>query len=381
MENVSTQPLALQHIVASDAFERDPFALVDIGCALGIDPTWRLFDPHLVAWGFDPQIEECARLNAAELNPNIQYHPAFVGLDADHPFHTQRPAADGATRDYFNPLARTSAYRAADWNPGVAHEAPEAVEATDHWQEQNLADEKIALSEFLAREGIRSVDLVKIDTDGSDLEAAVSCETAVRPSGILGFLIESPFVGTHEPGENTFHNIDRYMKEQGFVLFGMTVNTYSRAALPRTFVYKAPYQTRGGQPIWGDMLYLRDAASAQYEAVWGPPGLTVAKLLKLVCLFELFDLPDCAVEVLLVHRSSLAAAVDPDELLDLLTPPLRSKQLSYAEYNAAFDDDIELFYPGDEPPPATAGAVPAQTGRRGLSRAFLRRLARRPFLR
>jgi hypothetical protein len=164
------------------------------------------------------------------------------------------------------------------------------------------------------------------------------------------------------------------------VLFGMTVNTYSRAVLPRTFVYKAPYQTRGGQPIWGDMLYLRDAASAQYDAVWGAP-LSVAKLLKLVCLFELFNLPDCAAEVLLVHRSRLATAVDPDELLDLLTPPLRNKHVSYAEYDAAFDSDIELFYPGDELEPATAGPAPAQATRHVLDRAFLRRLARRTFLR
>ncbi len=380
MENVCTQPLALRHIVSSGALESDPFVLIDVGCALGIDPAWRLFDPSLLARGLDPQIDECARLNAAESNPNIKYHPAFIGFDADHPLHTQHAVPDGAAHAYFNSFTRTSAYRAVARSLAVEHDAPEAVVATDHWAEQNLAAERLALSEFLAREGIHSVDFVKIDTDGSDLEAAMSCEAAVRPLGILGFLIESPFVGTHEPGDNTFHNIDRYMKEQGFVLFGMTVNTYSRAVLPRTFVYKAPYQTRGGQPIWGDMLYLRDAASTQYEAVWGP-GLTVAKLLKLVCLFELFDLPDCAAEVLLVHRSPLAAAVNPDELLDLLTPPLRSKQVSYAEYDAAFDDDIELFYPGDEPPPAEARPVPAQASRRGRSRALLRRLARRRFLR
>ena len=52
--------------------------------------------------------------------------------------------------------------------------------------------------------------------------------------------------------------------------------------------------------------------------------------------------------------ASGALADDPFVLLDigcaldLLTPPLRGEQVSYADYVAAFDDDVELFYP-DEP--------------------------------
>jgi hypothetical protein len=71
------------------------------------------------------------------------------------------------------------------------------------------------------------------------------------------------------------------------------------------------------------------------------------KLLKLVCLFALFELPDCAAEIVVAHRDRVATAVDPDALLDLLTPSLRGKQLSYADYVAAFDDDVESFYPGE----------------------------------
>jgi FkbM family methyltransferase len=378
MESVSSQPHVLQHLVASSSFESDPFVLIDIGCALGIDPVWRLFGKHLVAHGFDPQVDECARLRSAEPNPNVSYHAAFIGLRADHPIHMRTQVPDRATREYFNPMGRTSASRAAHRNLRIAHDASEAVAATNRWEKQNLAVETISVSEFLARKGVESVDFVKIDTDGSDLEAAMSCASAVRSAGILGFLIESPFSGSGDPADNTFHNIDRYMKEQGFGLFGMTVNTYSRAALPMPFVYAAPYQTRGGQPIWGDMLYLRDAGSPQYEAVWGS-ALPATKLLKLICLLELFQLPDCAAEVVLANRSAIASAADPDGLLDLLTPPLRGRRVSYVEYNAAFDNTIELFYPEGEPPVSIAR--PPSTRRRFFARPLLRRLAtwqRRP---
>jgi Methyltransferase FkbM domain len=341
--------------VTGRTFADHPFVLVDVGCALGIDPAWRMFGADLVAHGLDPQVVECARLNAAETHPNIRYHALFVGLPDDHPFRAHRHAHDESRRAYFLPLERTSALRATGRQPSAEHEAAEAVAATDNWPEQQLATEKTTVTEFLRREGISSVDFVKIDTDGSDLEAAISCEDAFRPTGILGLLIESPFWGTDAPDENTFHNIDRYMKQQGFLLFGMTVNRYSRAALPRPFVYRAPYQTHRGQPMWGDILYLRDAGSPHYEEIWGS-SLSVTKLLKLVCLFDLFDLPDCAAEVVLNNRTRLEEAVDPDAMLDLLTPPLAGRELPYRTYTAAFDDDIGLFYPPSEAPAGKGGA-------------------------
>jgi hypothetical protein len=45
-----------------------------------------------------------------------------------------------------------------------------------------------------------------------------------------------------------------------------------------------------------------------------------------------------------VLRSVTGTWIDPDALLDLLTPSLRGKQLSYADYLAAFQEDVELFY-------------------------------------
>ncbi|MBA2462983.1 MAG: hypothetical protein H0V45_14670 [Actinobacteria bacterium] len=122
------------------------------------------------------------------------------------------------------------------------------------------------------------------------------------------------------------------------------MNRYSRAALPAPFVYRAPYQTVRGQPIWGDALYLRDAGSPNYEAV-GAETPSALKLLKLASLFELFDLADCAAELLLRHRELVEEWAGVDELLDLLTPPIDQTAVSYREYRALFNSDIERFYP------------------------------------
>ena len=58
MDNVNYSTKLLPVIVRSRALEQDPFILLDVGCGMGLDPAWRLFEPDLHAHGFDPQIAE-----------------------------------------------------------------------------------------------------------------------------------------------------------------------------------------------------------------------------------------------------------------------------------------------------------------------------------
>ena len=176
MSNLNQHAHVLGHLVARDVFRTDPFVLIDVGYALGIEPTWRLFGEYLVAHGFDAQVDECARLRSFEEHPNVTYHATFVGLPEGHPFHSTRRAADDATREYFDPFSRTSTWSALHHDKDVARDDSTAMLATARWPEQTLVLERTTLSDFFQREGVRSVDFVKIDTDGSDLEVAMSCE-------------------------------------------------------------------------------------------------------------------------------------------------------------------------------------------------------------
>jgi len=201
------------------------------------------------------------------------------------------------------------------------------------------------------RENVSDIDFVKSDTDGSDFQVLMSCERTMRERNVLGFLVETPFQGSYSDTANSFHNVDRFMKKQGYLLYGMSQNRYTRAALPGMFVYDQPYQTVTGQPMWGDMLYLRDGAAQDYEEIWGE-SLSTSKVLKLLCLYEMFCLPDCAAELISVRRAELATVTDPDLLLDLLTPPLHGRRVSYREYLDAFSGDYAVLCP------SRAGAPP-----------------------
>jgi FkbM family methyltransferase len=337
VDNANYDPPMLLHVAAGDALAEDPFVLVDVGCGLGIDPAWRRFGAHLHVHGLDPQLEEVERLRQVEESPNVQYHTAFVGLPDEPP-----PPVDDP---YFDPVARSSTSEAV---ARATADGPAPLEETNDWAGRDLTTRKVGLADFLRSQGVEDVDFVKIDTDGGDLEVLRSFETMIASSGVLGMMVETPFTGSPTDSVLTFANVDRFLKQHGFLLCTLSVNRYSRAALPGPFKYSILAQTTFGQAMWSDVVYLREGAhpgAARYGE------LSPAKLLKLACLYELFQAPDVAAEILLVHKKRLKKLVDVSALLDLLTPPLRGAQLSYRDYVKAFEQDPTQFYPEPEPEP------------------------------
>jgi hypothetical protein len=74
-------------------------------------------------------------------------------------------------------------------------------------------------------------------------------------------------------------------------------------------------------------------------------AFSVEKILKLASLYEIFCVPDCAVELLEYCKDHLAPHVDTELLLDALTPPLRGRRMTYREYVKAVTDDPGILFP------------------------------------
>src|SRR5438477_13083365 len=90
MDNANYRPVLVPEVVRSGVLADDPFVLIDVGCGMGIDPLWRLFEPHLHGYGLDPQLSEIERLKREERNPDVHYHAALVGLPEDDDYHRRR---------------------------------------------------------------------------------------------------------------------------------------------------------------------------------------------------------------------------------------------------------------------------------------------------
>lgn len=374
MDNVNYDPPMIRHVVRERLLEQDPFVVVDVGCGLGIDPAWRLFEDQLHVLAVDPQVDEIERLARAETNPNVRYRAAMLGLPDDHPFHEAK-RRDAAEAAYFEPFGRTSAMAAVG---KVTNPAESDLEETNLWTARTLADEKVTLAELLQQEGFDSVDFIKTDTDGGDLEVLLSGEDAFDRAEVLGLVVETPFTGSPHDTTHSLHNVDRLLKRHGYVLYNLSVQRYSRAALPAPFAYRIFAGTAWGQTMWGDMIFLLDGADPGVTRF--KPDLSPTKLLKLACLYELFRVPDCAAELIVTRRDALSQITDPDKLLDLLTPWLDGRKVSYREYIAAFEERPERFYPplpGETAAVASSPPVEAPRFRDRLRRRLARELRER----
>jgi FkbM family methyltransferase len=332
-------------------FDRHPFVLLDVGCAGGIDETWRTFGPSLVAHGYDPDIRACEEAQAREPFHNVHYHARFVGLPEEHPFAQHRRANEARWAD-------TNIWRRVTAGHLATTEEESPADSPARLASQSTL---LGVDEIVRNEGLATVDFLKVDVDGPDLEVLESARKVLPESKVLGVGLEVNWFGSANPTEHTFHNTDLLLREHGYALFGITFRRYSRTDLPAPFEYELYAQTRFGQPYQGDAIYVRDLAAPDHESL--AAQYSPDKLIKLACIYELIGLPDCAAEVLNRFAPRLAVFGDTQALLDALTPPLLGRQLGYREYVESFERSPDLFLPS-----ATAFSGGQANGREPRSR-------------
>ena len=349
------------------------FQLVDIGCSGGIDRRWRRMGRRLRALGIDPDVAEIARLQQREKNSAITYVNAFAGMTADDPFAVKRRGKPDFAR---NPNPRLSTMRFVERERSQARAVTEKEKrASNLWQSAQLADpaSPLVVPKRLKSSGIGSVDFLKIDVDGKDFEVLHSFDEALDDLRVLGVGIEVRMWGSEEETDGTFHNVDRFMKGHGFELFNLSLRRYSTSALPSRFVGRAPGATELGRVHHGDAMYARDLGSGLYDGFAASVGPD--KLLNLAAIFAIFDLPDCAAELLLKFRREITAIGDVDEMLDALSAQSERSVSGKASYQRTVGR-IER-----EPQLLRGTKNPLVRAARGLKAGFVKWRGRRELLR
>jgi hypothetical protein len=357
-----------------DKLGEQRFTLLDIGCGGGIDEAWRCFGSKLRAICIDPNVAEINRLSSTESNVGVEYVAGFVGVPDDHPL--AKPARDHGFWGR-NPWNRFSADRSLELQQAAIGRMSDTDKVKiNAWNQAKLADgPQIHLPDLLNARNLCDVDFVKIDVDGPDYLIIQSLADTLTQAGILGVGIEVNFYGSDHPLDNTFHNVDRFMRSKGFDLFGLSTRTYSMRALPAPFVLNMAAQTTFGRPFQGDALYLRDLASTDFAEV--AKGLSNEKLVKLAAICSLTSLPDCAADILVTYRDRLASYLDIERALDLLVQQTdlgRQRGLNYRDYMAVFQQDAGSFYPKNlarqisEPLSVAPSSRPASVWKKKLRR-------------
>jgi hypothetical protein len=306
------------------ALAPDWFTLVDVGCGGGLPPAWRGFGPRLRALALDSDSYETARLQASETNPHIVYRGALI-------------EAGPVVEPGRSPWGRLAI---CEWM--ARHEVLPAAFGGEAPAGSVQASQPILLGGAIAEAGLETVDFIKLDVDGPDFGILQTLDGALDALWVLGVGVEVNFIGAGGPDENSFHNMDGWLRRQGFDLFDLSMRRYSMAAMPGRTRLDYPAETEFGRPFQGDAVYLRDLCAPQNAglAAKASPG----QLLKLAALYSLFGLPDCAAEVLVMFRDRLAPRFDVTAGLDLLAAEAQTEApVGYRRYMQAYAADDPYF--------------------------------------
>jgi FkbM family methyltransferase len=316
MTSVIASLISKMNLLASEKF-----FLLDVGCSGGINPLFRsLGEKNLFALGFDPMTMEIDRLSKEEQFENIYYINSFVGLPESTDYRKERSHNPWGN----NPWGRLSVNSALN----TLADSKLSNKDKNDWKAEKLSvsSERKTLDEIV-NESHSIPNFIKIDVDGADLEVLYSSTTTLADPRLLGVQIEVNYFGTEDVHDNTFHNIDRLLRGFGFELFDLSTRRYSNSALPSKFLLGVPAQSLTGRILQGDAIYFRDVART-------PDSLQLVglDLLKLCALFEFYNLPDCACEILTKFREHIEPILDIDNALDEITKLNYPNQSSYRSY-------------------------------------------------
>ncbi|WP_459878440.1 FkbM family methyltransferase [Desulfothermus naphthae] len=300
-------------------FKRRFFFLVDVGASGGIDFRWLVFGNYLKAVGFDPLVKECERLNKENNHPNIKYVAAYVGCKNKKFAENKNDFFKRSSAFYANKILNLNSW-----------------DRYNSFQELVFSKIHISLSEYF-KDNNMELDFLKIDTDGHEIEVLYGAEQLFEKDQFLGVYVESPFHGSTHPLSNTFANIDIFLRQRGFSLFDIEVYRYSRKDLPGKFLIEILAQTDIEQVMWANVLYLRDLGDIKYMEKYPNYQITLEKILKLTCIFEIFNLNDCAIELINIYNERLKEKYkDIEQLKELLIPPIEGKPARLKDYYEFF---------------------------------------------
>jgi FkbM family methyltransferase len=267
----------------------DPIVIADVGCRWGFADNWEQLGDRCHPIGFEPDEDECERLRQRYADrPWVSIVPHALGA-------APGPATLHITRE----PACSSLYQPLD----------EVVDRHPRLEPQRLAArqhiELITLDDWCATVGVDRIDLVKLDTQGSELDVL---RGAVRTlEGAVGVQTEVEFNRMYE-AQPLFGDLDRFLRDHGFVLWHLENLSHHRQRGARSGMRRrdqlfdfdvASFSRRSGQLFWADALFLRA------EVARPQPGTEWPEALRHACVTAALGLEDLTGMVVDLHHREL----------------------------------------------------------------------------
>ena len=258
-----------------------PLDCLDIGARGGVVEDIRPLGKAAVVYGFEPDEEECSRLNDTCRTDN-------------HPFRDLRflPAALGPReeRRTLNIMRHSGASSILLPDPDVTSR----FAARDAYFDitRTVSVDIRPLDDVIEEHDIANPVYMKIDVEGFELEILKGSETLLKKN-LLALRSEIAFLPTRLE-QPDFGQISAYLKPFGLMPMGFlylaTWRSHTQIRHPRKAPGPVPFSR--GQLVHGDVLFLRDPATLDDQTEDG-----VKALVRLAFLALLYDYVDFAFDI------------------------------------------------------------------------------------
>lgn len=314
LKGINPNPRLTKALIERQIFNKNKLTVIEVGARGGFEDLWIVYKDQIQLIGFEADEDECIRLNKQSSNNQNKYYPAILDRNRSLKkfYITSYPPSSGFYKPDQIFWSRFPDYK----NIKV---------------EKTISVDTVNLDFFLKENHIPTIDFIKLDVEGAELDILEGAKGILKKS-VIGLSVEVEFFPTHI-GQSVFSDVDNYLRSIGFILFDLTLNRHARKVLSGNSFYKTPGPTIKGQVLWGQAVYLKDAVSELQKSKKSFKFWNRTRILKLASFMELINLQDCAIELMeIANQYKIFLSTQVKKFNDLLTPSLNGKYFSYRSY-------------------------------------------------
>jgi FkbM family methyltransferase len=317
--------------IVANALLREKFVVVDVGCQGGVHPQWDLLGEYADVHAFDAIREFTDDLARRDARPNRHYYAMALGNE------------DGHRKFFVKPDLAASSFIAKD---NRARYLPKGQDIVADPQSELTPNEGLRpgarevdisrLDTLFANGQLPKCDFIKLDCEGFEPEVLAGAGEFMRMSSVLAVTSEASFQPSHFGTGTHFDCISSLLLKHHLRVFDLVSlrlprPTYLALRKERNRDWYSGSNARDkpppfdlGQPIIFDFLFCRDLVAEQDDVENNNASAqqpSVDRILKMMIIFELHGLMDCAVDLASRFRESLMSRLDVDRAIDLLLEP------------------------------------------------------------
>lgn len=224
--------------------------VADVGSRWGASDAWFRLAPLARLIGFEPDPEECRRLNALSAEhgrQEISYPVALGSEDGQATLHiTREPACSSLYRPSEAVLRQFPSLRQI---MTVDRTSSVPIRRLDGWASAECVDR---------------IDFIKLDTQGSELDILRGAGALLQTC--LGIEVEVEFSALYE-GQPLFADVDAYLRSCGFTLWRLENQAHyaehpssdlKRSAVVHYEHVPVTHSAGDGRLMWANAVYFRD---------------------------------------------------------------------------------------------------------------------------